>query len=199
MSQTSPTTESPPVKSKNRRQLSLPAATVIAPLILVAGGLAGHFIGQNPTPASPSPTQTHSSKPTPPPITMAFRDPQQGARIKQCPRIDGTGNIPPGMGLWIIVLPKTTLYPKQYWIGGEAHPDGTGFWSVNSSVSIDDRNTRNVTAEIYAVLLDKGWSNYFAKSVAEGYFWSSVLPPVSNERIIGPVTVTRIRGRGICH
>ena len=91
------------------------------------------------------------------------------------------------------------MFPKQYWIGGQATADGTNFWTANSSVSIDNANTSGLNADLYAVVLDKQWSDYFAVSSAEGNFHATILPPTIKDGVIGPITVTRISGTGNCH
>lgn len=91
------------------------------------------------------------------------------------------------------------MFPQQYWIGAQATADGPGFWSVNSSVSIDNASTSGVDADLYAVILDKQWSDYFALSSAEGNFDATALPPTVKGGVIGPITVTRISGSGTCH
>ena len=79
-----------------------------------------------------------NSQPLIPALNIRFVDPQSGELVKQCPRIDGTGNIPAGYGLWIIVVPDTSMQPKQYWIESQAKAKGADFWAAAESVSIGD-------------------------------------------------------------
>jgi len=123
--------------------------------------------------------------------TIAFLDPQNGAQVKECPKIDGTGKIPPSMGLWIIVVPDIAATPKLYWIESQAKANGPDSWSTASPVSIGPPDENGLNAYIYAVLLDKDWSAYFAKSTADAQLWATLLPPHSSPAA-GPVTVTRV-------
>lgn len=134
-----------------------------------------------------------------PALDINFLDPQPGDFVKQCPRIDGTGRIPAGYGLWIIVVPDTSMQPKQYWIESQAKAQRPDYWTAVESVSIDGRAVKKpISADIYAVLLDQEWSNYFAVSSATGNFSATSLPPTASRGIIGPVPVTRVSGTGTC-
>jgi hypothetical protein len=130
---------------------------------------------------------------------IGFLDPQPGELVKQCPRIDGFGVIPPGDGLWIIVVPDTNTAPTSYWIEAQAKSDGPDLWTAADSVSIGNPSTKGINADIYAVLIDKKWSDYFAVSSAEGNFSATSLPPTTAAGVIGPVTITRVAGTGSCH
>ena len=138
--------------------------------------------------AAPRGTSTSTSTST---STIAFLDPQNGAQVKECPKIDGTGRIPPNMGLWIVVVPDIAATPKAYWIESQAKATGPDSWSEASPVSIGPPDESGLNAYIYAVLLDKDWSTYFAKSTAGAQLWATVLPPHSSPAS-GPVTVTRV-------
>jgi hypothetical protein len=133
----------------------------------------------------PSPSTSTSTS------TVAFLDPQNGAQVMECPKIDGTGRVPPNMALWIIVVPDIAATPKLYWIESQAKASGPDSWSAASAVSIGppDENDRN--AYIYAILLDKDWSAYFAKINPDAQLWATLLPP-HNSPAAGPVTVTRV-------
>lgn len=139
-----------------------------------------------------------SQKQSPVKINISFLDPQSGQSVKQCPRIDGMGKIPSGYGLWIIVIPNTNMSPKLYWIESQAKNEGPDYWIATDSVSIDGPATAGLNADVYAVLIDRKWSNYFAVSSANGSFSATSLPPTVAGGIIGPVTVTRVSGTGTC-
>jgi len=154
--------------------------------------------------AATKPTPGHSLRSSSTPLPAAssgirFLDPQPGDLVKQCPRIDGAGVIPQGYGLWIIVVPNTNMVPKMYWIESQAKSDGPDHWTATDSVSIDKPSTTGINADIYAVLIDKKWSDYFAVSSANGNFSATSLPPSSVGGGFGPVTVTRVSGAGSCH
>ena len=179
---------------KARRTLDIGWATVLAAVILAVSGVIGGVIGRA-TATAPGKSQPHNA-PSVSDLSQAkshitFQDPQPGDHVKQCPRVDGYGQIPASEGLWIIVVPNTAEQPKQYWIESPAKMDGPDHWSAADPVSIDAPKANGVNADIYAVLMDKRWSNYFAGSSAEGNFSASKLPP-STSVIAGPVTVTRI-------
>ena len=126
---------------------------------------------------------------------IAFLRPQDGDHVKQCPAIEGTGQIPADKGLWIVVVPDTAAQPRQYWIESPAEMDGPDHWTASGPVSIDKPKVSGVSAYIYAVLIDKGWSDYFTKSTAGGDFSAQSLPP-SGTTVAGPVTVTRVSEPG---
>jgi hypothetical protein len=130
---------------------------------------------------------------------IRFLDPQNGALVKQCPQVDGTGVIPPGYGLWIIVVPNTNVESKEYWVESQAKADGPDHWSAINSVSIGSPATSGTDADIYTVLIDRKWSNYFAVSSASGNFDDNSLPPTSPGGIEGPISVVRVSGAGFCH
>src|SRR5450755_595925 len=145
-----------------------------------------------------------SSKPSVGPTSLAssdigFLDPRNDALVKQCPQIDGTGVIPPGYGLWIIVVPNTNVESKEYWIESQAKADGPDHWSATNSVSIGSPTSSGINADIYAVLIDGKWSDYFAISSASGNFDATSLPPTPPGGIVGPISVTRVSGAGFCH
>ena len=140
-----------------------------------------------------------NGQPLAPAVGIRFLDPQPGGLVKQCPRIDGTGRIPAGYGLWIIVVPDTSMKPKQYWIEAQAKPAAPGYWAAAESVSIDSPSVRKpINADLYAVLVDRKWSNYLATSSATGNFSAASLPPSVVGGVIGPITVTRVSGTGTC-
>ena len=140
-----------------------------------------------------------NSQPQIPALHIRFQDPQPGGLVKQCPRIDGTGTIPAGYGLWIIVVPDTSMQPKQYWIESQAKAEGPDYWAAAESISIDGPSIKKpISADVYAVLLDRKWSDYFAVSSATGSFSATSLPPTVAGGVIGPVTVARVSGTGIC-
>jgi hypothetical protein len=150
----------------------------------------------------PSPGQGTKISDSPLPAVnsgISFLDPQPGDHVKQCPRIDGVGAIPPGDGLWIIVVPDVSTVPRSYWIEAQAKSDGPDHWTAADSVSIGNPSTNGINADIYAVLVDKKWSDYFGVSTAEGTLSATSLPPTSAAGTIGPVTITRVAGTGSCH
>ena len=140
-----------------------------------------------------------NGQPLAPAVGIRFLDPQPGGLVKQCPRIDGTEGMPAGYGLWIIVVPDTVMKPKQYWIEAQAKPAAPGYWAAAESVSIDSPSVRKpINADLYAVLVDRKWSNYLATSSATGNFSAASLPPSVVGGVIGPITVTRVSGTGTC-
>lgn len=170
------------------RMLALILVGVI-PLVVVSDVIfAGVDIFNAGKEAGTAPPGTSTSTST---STIAFLDPQNGAQVKECPKIDGTGRIPPNMGLWIIVVPDIAATPKAYWIESQAKSTGSDSWSAASPVSIGPPDESGRNAYIYAVLLDKDWSAYFAKSTADAQLWATLLPPHSSPAA-GPVTVTRV-------
>lgn len=196
---------SEPPTSPVKRKLSLDPglAVVIAAVITFGGGVGGAWIGRA-TAAGPHAVGSRSrstSSPTATPSLAAnsivIQDPRSGAKVKQCPQISGTGKIPVGYGLWIIVVPDTSQQSRQYWIESSASADGPDHWSATSSISIGSPNTSKTNAYIYAVLINRQWSGYLAHSTVEGSFWAKSLPP--NIAVAGPVNVTRVAGTGTCH
>jgi hypothetical protein len=115
--QTQPVTLGPPAEpGKRKLTLDQGLAVVIAAIISVAGGVAGAFIGRatvsgsHPIQSKSSPHPTGTS--SPPTSNIVIRTPRSGSKVKQCPQISGTGHIPAGYGLWIIVVPDTSQQPK---------------------------------------------------------------------------------------
>lgn len=164
------------------RHLRVALIPMLCLLMLVCGFVIIHKSWRNKPTAGSAPPETSR---------IAILHPQDGAQVKQCPMIDGTGSIPPNMGLWIVVVPDAVAATKAYWIESQAKADTPDSWSATSPVSIGARGIHGVSADIYAVLLDRHWSAYFAKSSADAAFWARLLPP---HRIpaAGPVTVTRV-------
>lgn len=212
-------TTSEPPQRKTRRIIELGPAWIsaLATLIVALTGV-GYLFGRVSAPTQPVAgsrtggtsltSNTPDSPATPSPDSpaavtesqIAFLRPQNGDHVKQCPVIEGSGQIPSNKGLWIIVVPDSTANPKQYWIESPAKMDGPDHWSASDPVSIDSPKSNGVDAYIYAVLLDKKWSDYFAASSAEGNFTAQSLPPTETTAA-GPVTVTRVAEPGgqSCH
>jgi hypothetical protein len=147
--------------------------------------------------ASPSPAVSSASATA---NQIRFLQPQNDEQVKRCPVIDGSGQIPADEGLWIIVVPDPTAKHEQYWIESPAKMDGPEHWSATERVYIDSTNSIGVNAYIYAVLLDKKWSDYFAASSAEGNLSARSLPPTATI-VAGPVSVMRVADPGgqSCH
>jgi hypothetical protein len=142
--------------------------------------------------ASPSPAVSTSSATE---SQITFLQPATGADVKRCPAVGGSGQIPADEGLWIIVVPDIAAKHKHYWIESPAKMDGPDHWSATNPVYIGSANTAGVDADIYAVLLDKNLSDYFAASSAEGNLSARSLPPTATI-VAGPVTVTRVADPG---
>jgi hypothetical protein len=135
-----------------------------------------------------------------PAVNLRFVHPQQGDIVQQCPTIDGTGTIPVGYGLWIVVVPDTTMRPSPYWIEAQARPDRPDSWQAAESVSIDGPLVKKpIRASIYGILIDEQWSHYLAMSSATGSLSATSLPPTVLNGVIGPVHVVRLGGSGTCH
>jgi hypothetical protein len=122
-------------------------------------------------------------------IKFAYPHPNQ--RVPQCPRIDGSGTIPSGMKLWIIVIPNTKVDPNDYWFGAVATPDGPNRWQARS-VSIGELRSVGFHAQLFAVLMDAQWADYLDHALgAAGRLDASSLPPGST--VAGPVHVIRAK------
>jgi hypothetical protein len=174
------------------RYLRVALIPILCSLMLLCGFVVIHKSLRS------KPTAESHGGPSPRTSTIAILHPQNGALVKECPKIDGTGTIPPNMGLWFIVVPDAAAKPKAYWIEAQAKRNGPDSWSAASPASIGPPDANRVDAYIYAVLIDGRWSTYFAKSTAafakstaEPKLWATLLPP-HNTPAAGPVTVTRV-------
>lgn len=174
-------------------------ALIVVALISAAAGYFGKTgaVNGNPQPR-PTVTVTASQQATKPSLVksdITFQEPQDGDRVRQCPIVEGYGQIPAGETLWIVVVPDTSEQPRQYWIESRAKMDGPDHWHAVDAVSIDTPKTSGVNASIYAILLDRRWGAYFSSSTAEGNFYASSLPPTDSS-VAAPMTVTRVADPG---
>jgi hypothetical protein len=178
------------------KEVTIPVGTVTggAFLALALGAGIGYIARQPVNVATGAPQRqgvpTATSTAT---SGLSFRSPQNGARVKQCLQVSGNGSIPPGMVLWIVVVPDISATPEQYWLESRAVPSGRNSWAAESKISIGPPDSSGVTAYIYAVLLDKQWSDYFEASSADYQpsLYAPLQPPHSGA-VVGPVTVTRV-------
>lgn len=184
-----------PGTASSRRKVIGAAAATGTVAVTAIGALSTGALAPSSSDASIGQHQSHAPGISPAKSGIAFLRPQNGDNVKQCPAIEGSGRIPAGKGLWIIVVPDTAEQPKHYWIGSQAKMDGPDHWSVVHPVSIDDPDSHGLNAYVYAVLIDKKWSQYFAASTADGNFYAQYLPPTETA-VAGPVTVTRVAEPG---
>jgi hypothetical protein len=167
------------------------AAVTVAALVGLAVGSAAPSASPLPSRLSASPLPSRPSESPSAQGNITFQEPQDGDRVLECLKaVEGYGQIPAGKGLWIIVVPDASEPPLEYWIESEAINDSPDHWITTSAVSISIADDSGV-ANIYAVLIDKQWSQYFSSSNADAMFHSSSLPPTDSP-VTGPLTVIRI-------
>lgn len=167
------------------------AAVTVTALSGLAAGWAAPSASPQPSQPSASPQPSHPSESPSAQGNIVFQEPQRGDHVLECLKVvEGYGQIPPGKSLWIIVAPDASEAPRQYWIESEARNDSPDHWIATSAVSISAPDDSGA-AYIYAVLLDKQWSQYFSSGDAKAMFYSSSLPPTDSP-VAGPLTVIRI-------
>ena len=170
-----------------KKEVTILVGTVTGGAVLtVALGAGIGYIARQPVNVSTGAPQIATSG-------LSFRSPQDGARVKECLQVSGAGSIPSGMVLWIVVVPDISATPESYWLESRAVPSGRNSWAAESKISIGPPDSSGVTAYIYAVLLDKQWSDYFEASSADAkpILYAPLQPPHSGA-VVGPVTVTRV-------
>jgi hypothetical protein len=189
-----------PGTASSRRKVIIAAASTGIVAVTAIGVLSAGALTHSSSSAPTGQHQSHASGISAAESSIAFLRPQNGDHVKQCPAIEGSGQIPASKGLWIIVVPDSAERPRQYWIESQAKMDGPDHWSTIDPVSIDAPGSNGIDAYIYAVLIDKKWSRYFAASTAGGNFSAQYLPPTETA-VAGPVTVTRVAEPGgqSCH
>jgi hypothetical protein len=182
-----------PVKIKlHRRARSLTSRWVAATVAVAAAG--GLVTGLAALPVTLRQTEKAAVPADRPPssqtIDIQFLEPSIGDHVAQCPHVSGIGDIPTDTGLWIVVVPNILDDPPAYWIGARAKTDRTHHWSIVEALSIGAPNLDNAKAELFAVLVDREWSDYLAASSAHGNLESSRQLP--GRVVAGPLSITRI-------
>jgi hypothetical protein len=178
-------------RSAEKRKAAVIAAAGTGAVAVTCFGLLLSGTVTPASPGQPAPSRTPGASPSLTASAIAFDEPRNGDQIKQCPKIEGTGIIPAGKGLWIVVVANSAERPKQYWLVSPAEMDGPDHWSTAHAASVGDPGMQGEKSEIYAVLIEKTWSDFFTKSNVAGAFSAQGLPPTADV-IAGPVEVSRV-------
>jgi hypothetical protein len=140
----------------------------------------------SPSKITPSPSPSLSSNATSA-ANIKFLEPRQGQQVPQCPKIVGSGTIPPGDSLWIMVVPNVDKNPSDYWFGNLAISDGADGWHAKSVSVASAGDTFH--ARLYAILLDERWGEYLKRIGFDSNQDVNELPPAL--ATYGPVDITR--------
>jgi hypothetical protein len=174
-------------KPKKKWVLDPGWATVIAALILTAGGTSGVILGRASVHSSINKSAYFSSARTP---KLDFQLPQDNL-IPYCSRLDGTGQIPNGDAVVIFdrqvndndEAASTSLYSFD----GSVVASGGG-WSL-PQIYIGSLNESSFTDELAAVLVSSATASFF-DGIATANGWGTRTLPVGLETIHAFVTRT---------
>ena len=127
----------------------------------------------------PAPTVTATIAPSPssassPPINTVFQITTPATAVPLCTRVYGTGPIPPGQDLWVVLqTPDGDYYPLA-----KAVPDNfSGEWAT-ALIGIGSSGTKEGTPfVVLTVLVDADTSTYFAYILNPGVSFAPILPP----------------------